>query len=141
MDVRGEEAIMIIRIGHLALAVRKIERIVESLCAALGQAPVQVRHLPERKVKVALVEIGGFQIEILEDLSKDGFISRHTADHGNSIHHFCLLSDDLEQDLTALKQQGIPLIDEAPRMGVRGKRIAFISPELLDGIPIEISEP
>ncbi len=132
---------MIKGIGHIALAVRDIERVVAALCTALGQAPAEVRHIPERQVKFALVEVGGLQIEILEDFSAEGFIARHTADHGNSIHHFCLLSDDIERDLADLKRKGVPLADETPRMGVRGKRIAFIAPELLNGIPIEISEP
>ncbi len=132
---------MIKGIGHIALAVRDIEQVVAALCAALGLAPATVRHLPERQIKVALVEVGSLQLEILEDFSADGFIARHTAEHGNSIHHFCLLSDDIEHDLATLKRQGVPLADAAPRMGVRGKRIAFISQELLNGIPIEISEP
>jgi 4-hydroxyphenylpyruvate dioxygenase-like putative hemolysin len=60
---------------------------------------------------VALVDMGNLQLEILEDTSTDGFIARHTAAHGNAIHHFCLLSDDIETDLAALEQKGIPLMD------------------------------
>lgn len=132
---------MIKGIGHIALTVSKIEEVVAALCGAIGISPPAVRDIPERKVKVALVDVGNLQLEILEDTSTDGFIARHTAAHGNAIHHFCLLSDNLEADLAELEQKGVPLMDRRPRMGVRGKRIAFISPELLNGIPIELSEP
>jgi methylmalonyl-CoA epimerase len=128
-------------IGHIALTVSRIEEVVAALCRVIGVSPPPIRSLPDRNVKVALVEMGNLQLEILEDTSTDGFIARHTAAHGNAIHHFCLLSDHLEADLAALEQTGIPLMDRHPRMGVRGKRIAFISPELLNGIPIELSEP
>ncbi|MCU0538568.1 MAG: VOC family protein [Desulfobacterales bacterium] len=128
-------------IGHIALTVSKIEEVVAALCGALGAAPPPIREIPERQVKVALVEMGNLQLEILEDTSTDGFIARHTAVHGNAIHHFCILSDDLEADLAGLELKRVPLMDRRPRMGVRGKRIAFISPELLNGIPIELSEP
>ncbi len=116
---------MIKGIGHIALTVSHIEEVVAALCRAIGVPPPPIRDLPERKVKVALVGMGSLQLEILEDTSSDGFIARHTAAHGNA---------DLEQ-------KGIPLMDRRPRMGVRGKRIAFISPDLLKGIPIELSEP
>lgn len=132
---------MIKGIGHIALTVSNIEDVVAALCRAIGIPPPAIRDIPERKVKVALVDVGNLQLEILEDTSGDGFIARHTAAHGNAIHHFCLLSDHLEADLATLEQKGIPLMDPRPRMGVRGKRIAFISPELLNGIPIELSEP
>jgi methylmalonyl-CoA epimerase len=132
---------MIKGIGHIALTVSKIENVVAALCRAMGVPPPPIRDIPERKLKVALVDMGNLQLEILEDTSTDGFIARHTAAHGNAIHHFCLLSDNLETDLAALKEKSIPLMDDLPRMGVRGKRIAFISPELLNGIPIELSEP
>ncbi len=132
---------MIKGIGHIALTVSKIENVVAALCRAIGVPPPPIRDIPERKLKVALVDMGNLQLEILEDTSTDGFIARHTAAHGNAIHHFCLLSDNLETDLAALKEKSIPLMDDLPRMGVRGKRIAFISPELLNGIPIELSEP
>jgi methylmalonyl-CoA epimerase len=132
---------MIKGIGHIALTVSHIEEVVAALCRAIGIPPPAIRDIPERKVRVALVNMGNLQLEILEDTSTDGFIARHTAAHGNAIHHFCLLSDDLETDLAALAEKSIPLMDHQPRIGVRGKRIAFISPELLNGIPIELSEP
>lgn len=132
---------MIQGLGHIALAVTNLEMVLGRLCDALGVEKPQVKDMPERQIKVALVEIGNLQLEILEDYSKDGFIARHTAAHGNSIHHFCLLTDDIEKDLAELDQKGVPLVDRQPRTGVRGKRIAFLSEELLNGIPIELSEP
>jgi methylmalonyl-CoA/ethylmalonyl-CoA epimerase len=132
---------MIKGIGHIALAVRDIEGVVAALCRIIGRPLPAINVVPDRCMKVALIEVGPVQIELLEDLSQTGVIAQHVAAHGNSIHHFCLITDAIGPDLEKLKQQEVPLMDLVPREGLRGKRIAFISPELLKGIPIELSDP
>ncbi len=132
---------MIKGIGHIALAVRDIEGVAAALCRTIGLPLPPIKTFPERRMKVALVEVGPVQLELLEDLSEAGMIARHVAAHGNSIHHFCLVTDAIDADLQELKQREVPLMDPVPREGLRGKRIAFISPELLKGIPIELSDP
>ena len=132
---------MIKGIGHIALAVRDIEPVAAALCRTFGLPLPLIRTFPERRMKVALIELGPVQHELLEDLSETGMIARHVAAHGNSIHHFCLLTDAIDSDLEDLKNRAVPLMDLVPREGLRGKRIAFISPELLEGIPIELSDP
>jgi methylmalonyl-CoA/ethylmalonyl-CoA epimerase len=132
---------MITGVGHVALAVKDIENTAAALCRAFGLPPPDIRSFPDRRMKVAVVDCGPIQLELLEDLSIDGMISRFVAERGNGIHHFCLVSDDIDADLERLKQQGVPLLDPSPRAGLRGKRIAFVSPDLLGGVHVELSEP
>ena len=92
-------------------------------------------------MKCAVVEMNGIALEFLEDNSEDGFLAKFNRKKGDAIHHFCLLSDDMEKDVAALRQKGIPMLDLEPRIGLRGKKIAFTAPDALRGISIELSEP
>ena len=132
---------MITGIGHIALAVADIEATVAALCKVFGLPAPDIRDVPERCMKVAVLEWGPVQLEILEDYSPGGMLAEHVAKHGNSIHHFCILSESIESDVAELHRRGVKMVDRQPYEGLRGKRIAFIAPDLLDGIPIEISEP
>jgi catechol 2,3-dioxygenase-like lactoylglutathione lyase family enzyme len=92
-------------------------------------------------MKCAVVEMNGVALEFLQDNSDDGFLGKFNREKGDAIHHFCLLSDDMEKDVAALKDKGVQMRDLEPRVGLRGKKIAFTAPDALDGISIELSEP
>lgn len=132
---------MIIGIGHIALAVADIDETVAALCRAFSLPAPEIRDVPDRGMKVAVVQWGPIQMEIIEDYSGEGMLASHVARHGDSIHHFCVLSDDIHADVADLQRQGVDMSDRKPYVGLRGKRIAFVAPDLLNGIPIEISEP
>ena len=68
-------------------------------------------------------------------------MARFNKEKGDGIHHFCLLTDNIEDDIEVLKQRGIEMLDQKPRIGVRAKKIAFTKPSALNGITIELSEP
>ncbi|MHB1417929.1 MAG: VOC family protein, partial [Chloroflexota bacterium] len=80
-------------------------------------------------------------IEFIEDDNEDGAFAKVVKERGNSIHHFCLLSDDMQADIDTLKGRGVEMADQQPKIGLRGKPIAFTKPSVLDGIPIELSTP
>jgi methylmalonyl-CoA/ethylmalonyl-CoA epimerase len=132
---------MIKFIGHLGIVVKNIETSLHALSQILDFERPAIREFPEKKMKCAVVEINGIALEFLQDDSEDGFLGQFVRKYGNSIHHFCLLSDSIEKDIESLKQKGIAMMDQSPRIGLRGKKIAFIAPEALDGITIELSEP
>jgi methylmalonyl-CoA/ethylmalonyl-CoA epimerase len=132
---------MIKGIGHVGIAINNIEETVKRLTEALGLPLPPIKDLPERKMKLAVVSIGGTDIEFLEDYSKDGPLAKMVRERGNVVHHFALLTDQIEADIQALKERGVEMVDPIPKMGLRGKRIAFIEANLLRGIPIELSEP
>jgi len=131
---------MITGVSHIGIAVGNLEEAVEALCDALGAARPEIREFPERKMRMALVSLGGIALELLEDSSDHGMIAEFVRVHGNGIHHLALSADDIDADLSALKGRGIDVIHDKPVMGMRGRKIAFLSPEAAAGITIELSE-
>jgi len=132
---------MIRGVGHIGLAVADLERTLTRLCRALDLPRPAVRDVAEKKMKIALLDLGNVSLELLEDYSEEGAWARRVRERGNHIHHFCLLSDDIEADVKLLADRGVEMADQRPKTGLRGKRVAFISPSLLDGILFELSDP
>ncbi len=132
---------MIKGVGHIGIAVRDIEKSAAQAAKALGLPTPPITDNPARKMKVAVLELGAVALEFLEDYSQDGEFARFVRERGNAIHHFCLLTDDIEADLRALEQRGVEMAFREPKKGLRGKRIVFTKPSALLGIPFELSEP
>ncbi len=132
---------MIKGIGHIGLAVKNIEQTLKAFTTALGLPLPPIKEIPERKMKVAVLYLGEVGIEFIQDESSDGEFATLVKERGNSIHHFCLLTDQIETDIEILKSRGVEMVDEKPKVGVRGKRIAFVKKNLLGGIALELSEP
>ena len=132
---------MIKGIGHIGIAVDNLEESLTVMARALDVDLPTIKDVSEKKMKVALIEMGGIGLELIEDYSEDGPFARFVKEKGNSIHHFCLLTDDIEADIADLETRGIEMADQRSRVGLRGKRIAFTKPSALNGIPFELSEP
>ena len=92
-------------------------------------------------MKCAVVELGGISLEFIQDSNEDGILAEFIKEKGDAIHHFCLLTDDIEGDVEAFKNRGVEMMDQKQRIGLRGKKIAFTKPSALNGITIELSEP
>jgi methylmalonyl-CoA epimerase len=132
---------MIKGIGHLGIVVKDIEKSLDALSIIVEFEKPAIKEFPDKKMKCAVVELNGVALEFLQDNSEDGFLAKFHRERGDAIHHFCLLSDDMQQDVEAFKEKGVPMMDHEPRTGLRGKKIAFTAPEALEGISIELSEP
>jgi methylmalonyl-CoA/ethylmalonyl-CoA epimerase len=132
---------MIKAVGHLGIAVKDIDLSLKALAKILDFQSPAIKEFPEEKMKCAVVELGGISLEFIQDSSDDGMMAQFIKEKGDAIHHFCLLTDNIEGDIEALKQRGIELLDQKPRIGLRGKKIAFTRPSVLNGITIELSEP
>jgi methylmalonyl-CoA/ethylmalonyl-CoA epimerase len=132
---------MIKGIGHIGIAVKNIEEAITAISKAFGLSIPSIKDIPEKKIKVALLDIGGTGLEFIQDYSEEGGFAKFIKEKGNAIHHICFLTDQIETDTEILKSRGIEMVDQKPKMGVRGKRIAFIKPSALNGIPFELSEP
>jgi methylmalonyl-CoA/ethylmalonyl-CoA epimerase len=94
----------------------------------------------EQKVKVAFIPIGESKIELLESTDPDGAIAKFIEKYGEGVQHIAFNVDNIEETLQALKEKGIRLIDEKPRKGAGGAKIAFIHPKETSGVLIEICE-
>ena len=132
---------MIKGIGHLGIVVKDIEKSLKALSQIVDFDDPSIKEFPAKKMKCAVVEMDGVALEFLQDNSEDGFLGKFNREKGDSIHHFCLLSDNIEKDVADLKKKGVQMMDLEPRVGLRGKKIAFTSSDALDGIAIELSEP
>ena len=132
---------MINAVGHLGIAVKDIDVSLKALSKIVDFQFPAIKEFPEKKIKCAVVELGGISLEFIQDSSEDGMMARFIKEKGDAIHHFCLLTDNIEDDVEALKQRGIEMLDQMPRTGLRGKKIALTKPSALNGITVELSEP
>lgn len=131
---------MFTSVGHLGIAVKNIEQTVSSFSKVLNLPVPEIQDVPERKMKVALLDLHGVSLEFLEDYSEDGPLKKFVSERGNAIHHFCLETGDIEQTIENFVSNGTEMRDSKPKMGLRGKKVAFISPNALDGLLVELSE-
>lgn len=132
---------MIKGLGHLGIVVGDIDKSLAAFAKALDVPVPPVKDVVEKKTKVALMEFNGIGLEFIQDYSEDGAFAKLVKERGDTIHHFCVLSDDMQADIDAMKAKGIDMADQQPRFGLRGKPIAFTKPAALNGIPIELSAP
>jgi len=132
---------MIKGVGHIGIVVSDIERELESLAKIVSFPEPMVRESAEAKKKVAVVDLGNVGLELIQDMTENGPLAQLVRNEGNRIHHFCLLSDNIEEDLEKIKANGVAMQDQKPKIGLRGKKCALSAPSALNGIPIELSEP
>lgn len=131
---------MIKAVGHLGIVVKDINVSLKALSKVIDFQSPAVKEFPEKKMKCAVVELGGIALEFIQDSSEDGMMAQFIKEKGDAIHHFCLLTDNIEDDVEVLKHRGIEMLDQKPRIGLRGKKIAFTKSSALNGITIELSE-
>ncbi|HWJ02403.1 MAG TPA: methylmalonyl-CoA epimerase [Verrucomicrobiae bacterium] len=131
---------MITRIDHIGIAVKSIETMRELYENVLGMKITETEIVEDQKVKVAFLPIGDSEIELLESTADDGPIAKFIESRGEGIQHIAFRVDDIAAKLAELKAKGIRLIDETPRKGAGGARIAFLHPKATNGTLIELCE-
>ncbi|MBE3113524.1 MAG: methylmalonyl-CoA epimerase [Actinobacteria bacterium] len=131
---------MIEKIDHIGIAVRSIEKTSELFSNILGLKVAGEEIVEEQKVKVAFLSLGDSELELLESTSPEGPIARFIEKKGEGIQHIAFRVDNIEEALEKLKKEGVRLIDEKPRYGAGGAKIAFLHPKDTNGILIELSE-
>ena len=127
---------------HVAIAVRNIAEVEKLYQTALGLKVTHREVVEDQGVRSSMLEPedGGTPIELLEPLSDTSPISKFLEKRGEGIHHICFTVDNIELALKRLKEEGIQLIDESPRPGAYGARVAFIHPKAMNGVLIELAE-
>jgi methylmalonyl-CoA/ethylmalonyl-CoA epimerase len=99
-----------------------------------------VEEVQEQKVKTAFLPIKDTEVELLEATCEDSPVAKFIEKKGEGIHHIAIRVENLEEALEELKQKGVRLIDEKPRYGAGGARIAFVHPKSTGGVLLELSE-
>ena len=130
---------MIVKIDHLGIAVPSLAEAVKAW-EALGFR-VSARHdVPTEKVRTAFLAVGESHLELLEPTDAGSVIARFLEKRGGGLHHVCVLVDDIEKALADLKARGVALVDEKPRPGAGGCRVAFVHPKAAGGVLLELKE-
>ena len=132
---------MIRKIDHIGIAVRNIRDAIKIYTDALGLEVKDIETIEEHKVKVAMIPVGESKIELLEPTHPEGNIAKYIEKRGEGLHHLALEVEDIEATLDLLKAKGIPLVDEKPRIGAGGNKIAFLHPGGARRVSIELVEP
>jgi len=131
-------------ISHIGIAVEDLEKAIEAYRVMLGYDPVLIEEVAEQKVKVAMFasadDPDSGHIELLCTTDPNGPVGKFIEKRGPGLHHLAILVDDIEKKLSVLKEQGYRLIDEKPRAGAGGKKIAFVHPGTTGGVLIELQE-
>ncbi len=131
---------MVKRIAHIAIVVEDIEGALGFWRDALGLPLEHVEDVPEQQATVAFLLTRESELELVKPTTHDSGVARFLAKRGPGIHHICFEVDDVAATLTALKARGVRLVDEIPRRGAGGKKVAFIHPESTGGVLVELTE-
>jgi methylmalonyl-CoA epimerase len=129
------------RIDHIGVAVEEIEPALELYGKAFQLRLVHREVVPAQGVEAVLLDVGENHVELLAPLGPDTPVGKFLASRGPGLHHVAYQVGDIDATLTALKEAGVPLIDEQPRTGIRGSRVAFMHPRGTAGVLTEIVEP
>jgi methylmalonyl-CoA epimerase len=132
---------MIKGIDHVGIAVKSIDEAKGFWVDTLGLKLSHVEEVPEQKVRVAILKAGEITIELLEPTSPDSPIQRFIEKRGEGLHHLTLQTDQLAERLQKLKSAGVALLNEQPRIGAGGAKIAFLHPKSAHGVLVELCEP
>ena len=130
----------IVKIDHVAVAVNDIDDALAKYKAAFGLAEKERETVASQKTEAALLPIGDSNIELIQPRGNDG-LAKFLEKKGPGLHHIAVEVEGIENALTTLKALGIPLIDETPRKGARGHKVAFVHPKATGGVLIERVEP
>jgi methylmalonyl-CoA/ethylmalonyl-CoA epimerase len=128
------------RIDHIGVAVDDLEQAVSLYSERLGM-PLQHRETVEQQgVEAVLLGVGESHVELLRPLSPDTAVGRFLERSGPGLHHVAYGTDDIEDALERVRAAGLDLIDERPRTGIRGSRVAFLHPKSTGGVLTELVE-
>jgi methylmalonyl-CoA epimerase len=132
---------MLEAIDHTGIAVASLDESLPFYRDVLGLPLVHRETLAEQGVEAALLDIGDGHLELIAPLGPDTGVARFLERHGPGLHHVAYRVDDIGAALASLSAAGVRLIDERPRTGIRGSRVAFVHPSACGGVLTEIVEP
>ena len=136
----GVRIMKVLHIDHIGVAVNSNQESKTFWSDILGLPFEGEETVTEQKVKTAFFPVDKSEVELLESTAEDGPIAKFIEKKGQGVHHIAFRVEDIEGALAELKEKGIKLIDEKPRIGAGGAKIAFIHPKATGGVLVELSE-
>jgi len=129
------------RIDHIGVAVADLDAAVALHEQTYGMPVVHRETVIDQGVEAVLLDVGENHVELLRPLADDTPVGRFLARRGPGLHHVAFQVAEIEATLAQLRERGVRLIDEAPRIGIRGSRVAFLHPSASGGVLTELVEP
>ncbi len=130
----------ILKIDHLGIAVNSIDEGKKFWVDILGLHFEGAETVEEQKVTTAFFPVGESEVELLQSTSPDGPVAKYIEKKGEGMQHIAFRVENIEEALKELKEKGVKLIDEAPRIGAGGAKIAFLHPKSTGGILVELCQ-
>jgi len=132
---------MFARIDHIGVAVESIDDALKLYETSYEMTLVHREVVEEQGVEAVLLDLGENHVELLQPLGPDTPVGKYLERRGAGIHHVAYQVTDIDAELARLRDAGVQLIDETPRIGIRGSRVAFCHPKSTGGVLTEIVEP
>jgi methylmalonyl-CoA/ethylmalonyl-CoA epimerase len=129
------------RIDHIGVAVEDLDEAVELYRDRFGMAEAHRETVESFGVEAVLLDVGEGHVELLRPLSPDTNVGRFLERNGPGLHHVAYQTEDIDSALESVRAAGIELVDEEPRTGIRGSRVAFLHPKATGGVLTELVEP
>ncbi|WP_027417338.1 methylmalonyl-CoA epimerase [Aneurinibacillus terranovensis] len=128
------------KIEHIGIAVKNLDESVHFYTQMLGLKLLGYETVESEHVRVAFLQIGETRLELLEPTSEESAIARFIEKKGEGIHHIALNVDHQQERLTALKDAGVRLINETPKLGAHNNLVAFLHPKSTNGVLLELCQ-
>jgi methylmalonyl-CoA/ethylmalonyl-CoA epimerase len=129
------------RIDHVGVAVSDLDSATALYVGTLGMPMAHRERIESQGVEAALLDVGDGHVELLQPLGADTAVGKFIERRGEGLHHVAYAVEDIEATLERLRGAGLELIDEQPRVGIRGSRVAFVHPKATGSVLTEIVEP
>jgi methylmalonyl-CoA/ethylmalonyl-CoA epimerase len=130
----------ILKIDHLGIAVNSIDDGKDFWSGVLGLDFEGAETVAEQKVTTAFFPVGESEVELLESTAPDGPVAKYIEKRGQGIQHVAFRVANIDEALAELKQKGVQLIDQQPRIGAGGAKIAFLHPKATNGVLVELCQ-
>jgi len=127
-------------LDHVAILVADLDAAVKLYREVYGLAAPEIEVVPTEKVRVAIFGQGAGRIELVSPTGPDSPMAKALERRGEGLHHVCLEVPDIEQAMEALRARGAPLLDERPRPGAGGSKVAFVHPKGSRGVLVELKQ-
>ena len=130
----------ILKIDHLGIAVNSIDDGKNFWSGVLGLSFEGAETVAEQKVTTAFFPVGESEVELLESTAPEGPVAKYIEKRGQGIQHVAFRVENIDEALAELKEKGVQLIDQQPRIGAGGAKIAFLHPKATNGVLVELCE-
>jgi methylmalonyl-CoA/ethylmalonyl-CoA epimerase len=127
-------------LDHVAIAVKDLDKAIAHYRDVLGLELAEIEEVPEQQVRTAIFGHGAGRVELICPTSPDTGVARFLDKRGEGMHHICIEVEDIEATLATLRERGAPLIDQTPKPGAGGAKVAFVHPKGNHGVLVELRQ-